>query len=144
MALRNPDETFVEPSQFGSACTGKLHPMALKGIELFNNRHYWEAHEALEQAWLDETGPVRHLYKGILQAGVTYLQVERRNFVGMAKMYERCRKWLAPWPDYCRQINIEQLRTDVAAIVEAAGILGPERLDEIDPALFKAIVWTKD
>jgi len=144
MALRNPDETFVEPSQFGSACTGKLHPAALRGIELFNNRQYWEAHEALEQAWLEETGPVRHLYKGILQAGVTYLQIEHRNFVGMAKMYERCRKWLAPWPDQCRQIDVKQLRIDVAIMVEAAGNLGPDRLDEIDQALFKAIIWSKD
>ena len=144
MALRNPDEKFVEPSQFGSACNGELHPSALRGIELFNNRRYWEAHEALEQAWLEETDSARHLYKGILQAGVTYLQVERRNFVGMAKMYERCRKWLAPWPNHCRQLNIEQLRMDVAAMVEAAGSLGPDRLDEIDQALFKAIVWVKD
>lgn len=140
MALQNPEETFVEENQFATACSGKLHPAALKGIELFNTRHFWEAHEALEEAWLDEIGPARHLYKGILQAGVTYLQIERRNFIGMAKMFERCRKWLAPWPAHCRQVDIEQLRMDVATIVEAAGVLGPDRLDEIEQSLFKPVL----
>jgi len=144
MAIRNPDETFVQPGQFASACTGKVHSEAVKGIKLFNNRQYWEAHEAFEHAWLDETGPARHLYKGILQVGVTYLQIERRNFVGMAKMYERSRKWLAPWPDKCRGIDVRQIRLDSATMVKAASNLGPNKLDKIDQSLFKAIVWSED
>ncbi len=140
MTVRKPDEVFVEPSQFELACSGDLHPSAQRGLELFNGRNFWEAHEALEEAWLAESGPVRHLYKGILQAGVTYLQIERGNFVGMAKMYERCRKWLAPWPDQCKNLNIAQLRKDVAAIVEAAGLLGPDNLEKIDQDMFKPIV----
>ena len=76
MPVRNPDEIFVHPNEFPEACQGALHPMAVKGISLFDERQYWEAHEALEAAWLDEEGPARHLYKGILQAGVTYLQIE--------------------------------------------------------------------
>ena len=139
MALQNPDEIFVESSQFQSACAGKLHPAAQDGVNFFNERKFWEAHEALEQAWLEEAGSSRHLYKGILQAGVTYLQIERQNFVGMAKMYERCKKWLAPWPEVCRGLEITQLRKDIASIIEAAGALGPDRLIGIEQALFKPI-----
>lgn len=139
MPVRDPDEIFVRPSEIPAACQGELHPLAVKGIELFDERHYWEAHEALEGAWLDEAGPARHLYKGILQAGVTYLQIERRNFVGMAKMYERCQKWLTPWPDHCRGLDIGQLRRDVAAAVELAGELGPERLHEFDESYYRNI-----
>lgn len=139
MAVDKPDETFVDPEETQGACQGELHPMAVKGIELFDARHYWEAHEALEAAWLAERGAVRHLYKGILQAGVTYLQIERGNFVGMAKMYERSKKWLGPWPGQCRGLDIAQLKRDVAAAVEAAGALGPDRLDEFDESLFRPI-----
>lgn len=144
MAVRDPDEDFVLPAELALACLGELHPKALKGIELFDARRYWEAHEALEEAWLAERGPARHLYKGILQAGVTYLQIQRQNFVGMAKMFERCKKWLAPWPEECRGIDVEQLRMDVAAAVESAGRLGPERLGEFDQALFQPIRWVAD
>lgn len=113
--------------------------MAVKGIELFDQGHYWEAHEALEAAWRAETEPVRYLYQGILQAGIVYLQIERNNFIGMAKMFERCKKWLRPWPDHCRGIDVAQLRADVAAAVAAAGKLGPGNLQGFDPSLFKKL-----
>ncbi|MEX1143377.1 MAG: DUF309 domain-containing protein [Anaerolineales bacterium] len=139
MVVRNPDEIFVTPEQLPGACRGQLHPMAVKGIELFDSGHYWEAHEALEAAWKDETGPQRYLYQGILQVGVVYLQIERNNFIGMAKMFERCQKWLRPWPNQCRGIDVAQLRADVAAAVAAAGQLGPGNLATFDRSLFRQI-----
>jgi hypothetical protein len=139
MVVRNPDEIFVTPEQLPAACTGELHPMAVEGIELFDNGHYWQAHEALEAAWKDEAGPQRYLYQGILQVGVVYLQIERNNFIGMAKMFERCQKWLRPWPDRCRGVDVAQLRADVATAVAAAGQLGPGNLAAFDRSLFKKI-----
>jgi hypothetical protein len=57
----------------------------------------------------------------------------------MAKMFERCKKWLRPWPDQCRGIDIAQLRADVAAAVAAAGKLGPGNLQGFDRSLFKKL-----
>ncbi|MBX3004700.1 MAG: DUF309 domain-containing protein [Anaerolineales bacterium] len=139
MAVRDPDEIFVTPEQLPSACSGALHPEAQRGIALFNAGQYWEAHEALESAWRDESGPARHLYKGILQAGVMYLQIQRGNYVGMAKMYERCKKWLRPWPPVCRGVDVEQLRADVEAVMAAAQRLGPQQLGKFDMGLLKPV-----
>src|SRR3990170_2940443 len=139
MVVRNPDEIFVTPEQLPGACSGELHPMALKGIELFDAQQYWEAHEALEAAWRDERGQARYLYQGILQVGIVYLQIERNNFIGMAKMFERCKKWLRPWPDQCRGVDVAQLRADVAAAVASAGKLGPGNLAGFDRSLFKKV-----
>lgn len=144
MVVRNPDEIFVTPEQIPAACQGELHPMAIKGIELFDNGHYWEAHEALEAAWRAVSGPERYLYQGILQVGIVYLQIERNNFLGMAKMFERCQKWLRPWPNVCRGIDVAQLRADVAAAVAAAGKLGSGNLQSFDRGLFKKIQRTTD
>jgi predicted metal-dependent hydrolase len=138
-AVRDPDEVFVQPEELPELCKGELHPMAVKGIELFDEGQYWEAHEALEAAWKDERGPARHLYKGILQAGVTYLQIERGNFLGMAKMFERSKKWLRPWPGVCRGVDVGQLRQDLAAAAGEAYRLGPGGLAEFDRSLFKKI-----
>lgn len=139
MAVRDPDEIFVTPEQLPGACNGALHPEAVRGIELFNTGEYWLAHEALEAAWKDEQGPARHLYKGILQAGVMYLQIKRGNYIGMAKMYERCKKWLRPWPPVCRGVDVDQLRADVEAVMAVARRLGPERLGEFDQGLLKKV-----
>lgn len=118
---------------------GELHPMAVEGIRLFNEGKYWHAHEALEEAWLEEAGPARALYKGILQAGVMYLQIERGNLRGAMKMYKRCQVWLRPWPDVCRGVNVGRLKTDVTAAMDEAKRLGPHGLGDFDPAFFKRV-----
>src|SRR6185503_4609752 len=54
-------------------CSAPLHPQAAEGLRLFNAGKYFEAHEALEDAWNEEAGPVRDLYRGVLQIAVVYL-----------------------------------------------------------------------
>jgi hypothetical protein len=60
-----------------SDCTGSLHPRAKKGLQLFNAGEYFEAHEALEDAWNAEEGSAKNLYRGILQTAVVYLHITR-------------------------------------------------------------------
>ena len=127
------------PPNLESLCQGDLHPKAIEGIELFNAGRYWDAHEALEEAWLGEASELRNLYKGILQAGVMYYQIQNENFIGMAKMYLRSKKWLADWPDECLGLAIGKLREDVDVALRAAGKLGPDKLGEFDQAFFKKL-----
>ena len=63
-------------------CNSPLHRQAAEGLRLFNAGKYFEAHEALEDAWNAEKGKVRELYRGILQIAVVYLHVTRRNYRG--------------------------------------------------------------
>jgi predicted metal-dependent hydrolase len=131
----------LSPNPTLNDCNGKIHPMAVKGLELFNVGQYWKAHEALEQAWLEEPGEVRHLYRGILQVGVTYLHVERRNYYGALKVYHRSRRWLAPFPDVCRGINIGVLKQDVEDVIAEVRRLGPDQLDKFDRSLLKPVYY---
>lgn len=122
-----------------SGCQGPLHPKAEEGIRLFNEGDYWRAHEALEEAWLEEPGSARALYKAILQAGVFYLQIQRGNLRGAFKMHKRCLVWLTPWPDQCRTINIGQLKIDIQIALDQAATLGADHLDEFDHTLLKPL-----
>jgi predicted metal-dependent hydrolase len=127
------------PKPTSSDCNGIIHHMAVKGVELFNSGQYWKAHEAFEEAWLDETGEVRHLYRGILQVGVTYLHVERRNYYGALKVYQRSKHWLAPFTDVCRGINIGKLKNDLEDVIAEVRRLGPNQLDKFDRSLLKPV-----
>lgn len=122
-------------------CEGLLHPMAVEGFHLFNERHFWEAHEALETAWKEELGQVRYLYQGVLQTGVTYLHIERRNYPGAVKVYARSQRWLAPFPEVCRGVNVGLLRYDAARAMAEVVRLGPDHLDLFDLALIKPLKW---
>jgi hypothetical protein len=120
-------------------CDGTLHPRARQGILLFNQGKYFAAHEELEIAWRQEPGRIRQLYQGILEAGVAYLHLQRKNLVGARKVLARSMRWLGEWPEVCRGADIGQLRSDLEAIFVEASRLGADRLDEIDRSFYKPI-----
>jgi hypothetical protein len=125
-----------------SDCDGTIHPAAIKGMQLFNKGEYWLAHEALEEAWKEESGPVRELYRAILQTGVVYLHITRDNYNGAVKTYRKVQKWIQPWPDACRGIQIGELRRDLETVIAEVKRLGPDRLASFDRSLFKPVRWT--
>jgi uncharacterized protein len=122
-------------------CDAPLHPQAAEGLRLLNAGEYFEAHEALENAWNAEKGKVRDLYRGILQIAVVYLHVTRKNYNGAVKVYGRSQKWLKDWPTVCRGIEVEQLRRDAEAVISEVKRLGPEKISEFDPLLLKPVRW---
>jgi hypothetical protein len=130
----NPTEV-----EINNACANELHPKAVEGIGLFNAGKYWEAHEALEEAWKYEMGTIRALYKGILQVGVMYLHIERGNYRGAMKLHKRCLVWLNPWPNKCCELDIGEIKRNVQAVLEAAVELGPKNISQFDLSLLKQI-----
>lgn len=124
-------------------CSLPLHPAALAGLALFNAGEYFEAHEALEDAWREEQGDVRLLYQGMLQIAVVYMHIQRSNYEGAVQLYERALPKLERWPDVCRGVDIASLRVDAARVMEAVNRLGPQRLMVFDQGLFRPIRYEK-
>jgi len=122
-------------------CNAPLHPRAADGLRLFNAGEYFEAHEALEDAWNDENGKVRDLYRGILQIAVTYLHITRGNYNGAVKVYGRSQKWMKGWADICRGIDVAGLLRDAEVVMQEVMRLGIDHIREFDTALFKPISW---
>jgi len=106
------------------------------GIQLFNEGKYFEAHEHLELAWRAEPSPKRYLYIGILQAGVAYYHIQRRNYRGALKVIARARRWLNQLPIWYGGVHIAKLRADLDAIEAEVRRLGPHGLDRFDESLF--------
>jgi predicted metal-dependent hydrolase len=123
------------------ACQAGLDTQVIEGLELYNAGEYFECHEVLENAWRAEKGPIRELYRGILQVAVGYYHIQRGNYVGALKMFKRCRRWLAPFPDGCQGINLAILRRDMQAVEDAIVRLGPDRIAYFDPKLFKPVEY---
>src|SRR5512135_573268 len=125
-------------------CDGTLHPRARRGLELFNEGRYFEAHEELEAAWREEQGAVRRLYQGILEAGVTYLHITRGNYWGAVKVYKRSMRWLKDWPEHCRGVDVGQLRRDLNAAMTEVERLGEAGLAAFDRGLLKPVRWNEE
>src|SRR6266849_6822357 len=132
---------YNKTAELRSQCDGTPPPLVLKGLHEFNAHEFFECHETLEAAWNQEQGPVRELYRAILQVGIAYYQIQRRNYAGARKMFLRMVQWFAPLPDYCMGINVAQLHKDALAARAHLEALGPEKIAEFDPAMLKPISY---
>jgi CheY-like chemotaxis protein len=127
-----------------SSCKEQLHPQAVLGLESFNRGEYFDAHEYLEEAWMEDRTEGRDLYRSILQIAVAYYQILRKNFNGAAKLFLRVRQWIEPLPDDCRGINVAKLREDAYIVHDEMLKLGAERIEELDHHLLKPIEYRLD
>lgn len=130
--------------QLECECEEPLPPLAIQGIEKFNNGEYYPQHDLFEEQWMQTDGPVRDLYRAILQVGVAYYQIERGNYRAALKMLQRSVQWLLVLPDVCQGVNVAKLRDDSFRVRAELERLGPERLDEFDHDLIQGVEWHPD
>src|SRR5258706_3339282 len=114
------------------SCDEPPPPELLEGIEQFNRGEYFEQHETLELLWRDETRPVRRLYQGILQIGVAFYHLRRRNYHGVVYMLTRGQMYLGPFAPCCQGVDVQALRHAAAAALKSVEALGRDRLEEFD------------
>lgn len=125
-------------------CQEPLSELAVQGIEAFNHGDYYEAHERLEDAWNEDKGIGRDLYRAILQVAVAYLQIERGNYAGAIKMFLRARQWFEPLPAVCRGVDLGQLQSQAHIVHEALLAAGPDGLAAFDHSLFQPVHYRHD
>jgi hypothetical protein len=107
----NPDS-----SQLLCDCQQPLPALVVQGLQVFNAGEYFEAHELLETAWRNESRPMRELYRGVLQVGVGFYHIQRENFSGAHKLFQRAQGWLSPFPANCQGVNVEKIRLQTQRI----------------------------
>ena len=116
-----------------------LHPKARKGIELFNQGEFYQAHEPLEEAWMKTLSPERDLYQGILQIGLAYHQITRGNYRGSLKMFQRGFRNLSPLGDGLLGIDLAQLLEDARIVEAALRKIGPKNIGQLERDLIKPV-----
>jgi predicted metal-dependent hydrolase len=125
-----------------ASCEDELPEQAQLAVEMFNQGQYYKQHDLFEALWMQTEGPIRDLYRAILQVGIAYYQITRGNERGAMKMLLRSLQWLALLPDECQGVDIRQLKTDVAEVrmaLEARQIYAPS---PFDVKLLKPVVLT--
>ena len=112
------NETIFQPdsNQLLCDCRQPLPTLVVQGLQVFNTGDYFEAHELLETAWRNEPRPIRELYRGILQVGVGFYHIQRENFSGAHKLFQRALGWLSPFPSICQGVNVEKTRLQTLKI----------------------------
>jgi len=87
------------------------------GIELFNQARFFDAHEALEDAWRGALPEERLFLQGLTQVAVALHHHSTGNLVGARSVLERACRNLTECPDNFRDIDIAGLRRDLASFL---------------------------
>lgn len=100
----------------------------LEGIRLFNERKFWEAHEAWEEVWLPLGGGEERFYGGLIQlaAGLHHLTQTGR-WHAAARMFDEAQKKLEAFRPRHAGIDVDDLIARVERLGHAAR---EERQDE--------------
>jgi predicted metal-dependent hydrolase len=123
-----------------SARCSEAPPAALlQGIEEFNQQRFFEQHETLEDAWIEESDPVRYLYQGILQIGVGFYHLGRGNYRGADRLIQRGVGYLRPFQPACMGVDVERLIVESEQAHRHLIELGPERLSAFDRSLLPCV-----
>jgi hypothetical protein len=100
------------------------------GIELFNQGHFWHAHEAWEDAWKAATDPqIRLFYKGIIQTAAALVHWQKGNPKGLHLNWAKARAKLMQLPSAFMGLDLHQLISSMDQFEQVEGIgLAPPQL----------------
>jgi predicted metal-dependent hydrolase len=97
---------------------GAMDDILQRGLRLFNNREFFECHEALEAAWVAERGPRRLFLQALIHLAVGFYHCERGNPPGASRQLRKGLRKLAAYLPSCEGIETERLFRETAAALE--------------------------
>ena len=91
--------------------TSSIDPRFKKGLELFNDREFFECHEVIEALWLETPSEdeYRDLYKGVIQAAAAIYQWERGIPSGAKGLYRTSVVYLKKYAPAALGLNVDAL-----------------------------------
>ena len=66
-----------------------MHPAIVRGVEHFNSRRFFEAHEALESVWLEVEGDEKLFLHGLIQVAAAFHHYQRGNLQGFSSLLRK-------------------------------------------------------
>src|SRR5829696_1567903 len=119
----------------------ELPELILKGIEEFNKGEFYECHEYLEEAWMQEPGRVRFLYQGILQVGVGFYHLQNDNWRGATGVLRNGIERLREFEPETLGVDVRRLVRESERCLEELEELGRERVREFDTSKLPKVEW---
>ena len=86
-----------------------------RGIELFNEQEFYDAHEIWEDVWRESIGHEKKFLQGLIQAAVALHHHSTGNVVGACSLLERAGRNLAAYPEDFGGIQLNALILMLAA-----------------------------
>ena len=94
-------------------------PRFIAAVDLFNERAWYQAHDAFEELWQETIGPDRPILQALVQIAVAHVHLERGNERGATVLLGEALGRLAPCGPEALGVNLESLRLCISARLTA-------------------------
>lgn len=71
----------------------------LEGLDRFNGRRFWDAHESWETIWLAAESDMEQFLQGLIQLAAAYHHIQRGTLRGAPRLFDAALGRLAAFPD---------------------------------------------
>ncbi len=104
-----------------------------RGCDDFNEGRFFESHEHFEEIWQYERGPVRDLYKGLIQIAAGFVHLSRGNRHGSERLLRTALGYLAPYRERgALGFDVEAIATAAEDVYRRIAVAGQDNVRSID------------
>ncbi len=106
-----------------------------RGIDFFNREYFFEAHDELEELWMDaRTAVERNLFHGLVNIATGFYHYRMHNLVGMQSQLHKGMEKLAQVPGRCCGVEVAALLRSLRPYLGSPAALHnlPEPLPQIE------------
>jgi predicted metal-dependent hydrolase len=101
-------------------------------FKCFNEQLYYEAHDVLEELWLERRKYIEaFFYQGLIQVAGAFVHLQKNRLAPASRLFALALNKLAPYPGTYRGLNLKQLRE-----------LCREHIDALKKGEFKVNPWS--
>ena len=81
----------------------------LEGVDLFNRKLFYDAHESWENLWTEYNLDDALLIQGLIQLSVAYFHITNLNLKGSKNLFNKCIPKLEKYRENLRGIDINEI-----------------------------------
>ncbi len=92
---------------------GSFDEQFAKGVELFNEKEFFECHDVFEELWQYDRSEMRLFLQGLIQAAVGCYHLSNGNTTGAISQYTKSLDKLRQYSDDYAGLKVAVLRTEL-------------------------------
>ena len=81
----------------------------LKGINSFNDKSFYDAHESWELLWTEYALQDALFVQGLIQLSVAFFHITNLNLIGSKNLFNKCLPKLKKFPSDHRDLNLSDI-----------------------------------
>lgn len=112
-----------------------LQQRLTEGVDFFNREYFFEAHDTLEELWMEAREQTqRDLFHGLVNISTGFYHYRMNNRNGMQSQLQKGVDKLSQVPAHCFGVNVEKLLQEVQPYIQKEYIQAvfPEPLPKIE------------